>query len=178
MAGIEGKQTLVTGAASEVGRAIVQALVAEGARVIAVDTTDEAAEQATLELGLADADEVITRGLDDSDLGGWWDLSNLIAAFYHELDAFVHLPQGRASESLPLAVDRLKAAFANAAEAEPGRVSIVVVARDADEAASSAASKLRNEGLEVRLHALEPGDPDATAKTVVERICSGGDRNE
>jgi len=174
MDGIEGRQTLVTGAATPVGRAVVEDLVAAGARVIAVDATDETVEQAIEELGLADADEVITRGLDEGELGSWWDLSNLIAAFYHELDAFVHIPKGPTRESLPKAVDRLKLALQNAELSEPGRVSIVVVSSDAEETLRSVANQLTEEGSGIRVSALEPGEPSATAKSVLERISIEG----
>lgn len=171
---IEDRRTLVTGAATPVGRAIVAKLVDAGARVIAVDATDEAVEQAIDELGLAEADEVITRGLDDSDLGSWWDLSNLIAAFYHELDAFVHLPKGPTSASLPKAVDRLKQALKNADLAAPGGVSIVVVSSEVDETVESIASQLIEEGSGIRVSSIEPGEPSTTAKAVVECIATEG----
>jgi NAD(P)-dependent dehydrogenase (short-subunit alcohol dehydrogenase family) len=179
MAEIKGMQTLVTGAATEVGRAVVRAFVESGARVIAVDTTDEEVERAIDELGLADADEVITRGLDDRDLGSWWDLSNLIAAFYHELDALVHIPQGTAGESLPFAVDRLKESLAYADLASPGAASIVLLASAADETAKATledvASRLAEEGSGVCVSALEQAAPNDTAAAVVERVSSGGD---
>ncbi len=167
---LDGKQTLVTGAATETGRAIVQSFTEKGARVIAVDTTDDAVEQAIEELGLAEADEVITRGLDDSDLGSWWDLSNLIAAFYHNLDVFVHIPQGQPSESLPIAVDRLKQSLIHADQAVPGGVSVVVVSSGADETVRQVASQLTEEASRIRLSALVPSAPIDTAKAVVERV--------
>lgn len=90
---MDGKRTLVTGAAGPMGRGLVQSFLENGATVMAVDETDEEIEASIEALGLAESDDVMTRGLDEAELGSWWDLANLIAAFYDELDVFVHIPK-------------------------------------------------------------------------------------
>lgn len=174
MQGLNGRQTLVTGAASPIGRAIVREFVEKGAMVVAVDATDDEVEKAIDDLGLSDADEVITRGLDDSDLGSWWDLANLIGAFYHELHVFVHIPQKQASESLPIAIDRLKESLKNADTASPGGVSIVVVSEDSDDLAEKTARDLAEAQSNIRVSSLKPGPPSEVAKAIAKRVSIEG----
>jgi NAD(P)-dependent dehydrogenase (short-subunit alcohol dehydrogenase family) len=165
---MEGKRTLVTGAASPMGREIVRVFVENGALVLAVDASDDKVEAAIDALDLPDSDDVITRGLDEEELGSWWDLANLIAAFYHELDVFVHIPQKGSTDSLALATDRLKEFLRNGDAANPGGVSVVVIASAATEAATNATRQLSGEGSNIRVEVVEPGTPHEVAKTVVE----------
>jgi len=173
MKSMDGKRTLVTGAASALGSAVVRAFVENGARVLAVDATDERVESAVDALGLADSNDVITRGMDESDLGSWWDLANLIAAFYDELDAFVQVPQAESIDSLPMAIERLKQSLSSAEQANRGEVSIVVISSSAEESAHNAARELASEGSKIRVSALEPGVPDEIAANVVELVTIG-----
>jgi NAD(P)-dependent dehydrogenase (short-subunit alcohol dehydrogenase family) len=167
---MEGRRTLVTGAASPPGKEIVRAFVEHGAMVLAVDATDEKVEAAIDTLGLADSDDIITRGLDEQQLGSWWDLANLIAAFYHELDVFVHIPQIESTDSLPIAIDRLKQSLWNADDANPGGVSVVVISPSAEGSAKSAARDLSREKSKIRVDAVEPETPLAVAKIVLELV--------
>jgi NAD(P)-dependent dehydrogenase (short-subunit alcohol dehydrogenase family) len=168
MEGLEGKRTLVTAAASAVGSAVVRALVDAGAMVVAVDTTDERVEKAVAALGLADSDDVITRGLDASNLGSWWDLANLIAAFYDELDVFVYIPQNGSTDSLPMAIGRLKPYLLNADAARPESVAVIVVSAFDEEGLKQAASELAGEGSSIRVRRVEPAAPPDVARAAVE----------
>lgn len=165
-----GKRTLVTGVASPIGSAVVRALVEAGARVLATDATDESVEAAIAALDLDENDDVITRGLDESALGSWWDLANLIAAFYDELDVFVHIPQHDAGTSLPLAVDRLKQALWNAEDANPGGPCLVLVAPSGEGPAAAAEQALARDGSKFRVHVVEPETPVRVAARVVEWV--------
>jgi hypothetical protein len=176
---MEGKRTLVTGAASAHGKAVVQVFVENGAMVIAVDDSDEKVEKAVDALGLADSDEVITRELDEGALGAWWDLANLIAAFYHELDVFVHIPQNESVDSFPMAIDRLKESLHNvhdanyahdALNADPDGARVVVVSADAEASAMNAARDLAREGSNIPVNTVAPGTPHEVAKTVLELV--------
>lgn len=173
---MEGKRTLVTGAASAHGKAVVQVFVENGAMVIAVDDSDETVEKAVDALGLADSDEVITRGLDEGALGAWWDLANLIAAFYHELDVFVHIPQSESVDSFPMAIDRLKESLHNAHDAhdalnaDPDGARVVVISADAEASAMNAARDLAREGSNIPVNTVAPGTPHEVAKTVLELV--------
>lgn len=170
---MEGKRTLVTGAASALGKAVVQVFVENGAMVIAADDTDEKVEKAIDALGLADSDEVITRGLDERALGSWWDLANLIAAFYHELDVFVHVPQIESVDSLAMATDRLKESLHNAVDAvdaNPGGVRVVVISSNAEESAMNAARNLARKGSNIPVNVVAPGTPHEVAKIVLELV--------
>jgi NAD(P)-dependent dehydrogenase (short-subunit alcohol dehydrogenase family) len=114
---LEGKRALVTGGASEVGAAVVRALVEQGAMVVAVDTTDERIEQAVESLGIEDSEAVVTRGLDATDLVSWWDLANFVIAYYQELDVFVHIAECKcAKPALGLGIHELREAQATSAE--------------------------------------------------------------
>lgn len=172
MKSLEGKQTLVTGAASELGSAVVRAFVEQGAMVVATDATDERIEAAIERLGLADSDAVITRELDESDLGSWWDLSNLIIAFYNELDIFVHIPQTESAESLSMAIDRLKQSLKNADIAKPGEGSVVVVSRDGEPSATHVARELAGEGLNLQVCSVEPGAASKVAAIVLNLVAN------
>jgi hypothetical protein len=168
------RRTLITGAASPLGAALVRAFVDEGARVLATDASDERVEQAMAALGLDDCDEVITRGHDESSLGAWWDLSNLIAAFYDQLDVFVHVPQLQPGASLPLAIGRLEQALWNAEEAAPGGTCVVVVAPGSASAAKQAEAALARDGAAIRVHAIEPEAPAEVARRVVDLVVDQG----
>jgi hypothetical protein len=159
---LEGRQTVVTGAASPAGRAIVAALAREGAMVIATDVTDGRVEQAMAAIGLAEADEVITRRLEETRLGSWWDLANLVDAYYHALDLLVHVPAGDVSASLPHAVARLEHALANAEVEGRGRASVLVVSDAAGAGTAEAARALAAPGHGVALRVL-PADPIAAS---------------
>jgi NAD(P)-dependent dehydrogenase (short-subunit alcohol dehydrogenase family) len=167
---MESRRTLITGVASPVGTALLQAFLAEGARVLATDAEEARVEEQVAALGLEDCDDVITRGLDDSSLGSWWDLSNLIAAFYDELDVFVHVPEHDAASSLPLAIDRLKQALWNAADSGPDGACVVLIAGSSEAALERAGRELARDGAPVRIHAVEPGTPASVAKRVVELV--------
>jgi len=114
---LDGMRALVSGGACEVGGEVVRALVENGASVVAVDSTDELIEAAIASLGLDDPEDVFTRGLDATDLGSWWDLSNLIGAYFHALDVFVHVAEPRATKrARELSIDELRNAQASSAE--------------------------------------------------------------
>jgi len=163
-------RTLITGAASPLGAALTQAFVDEGARILATDATDESVEAAMAALGLGDCDEVITRGHDDAALGAWWDLANLIAAFYDQLDVFVHMPRQQADASLPLAIRRLKQALWNAEDAAPGSACVVVVAPGSAAVASDAEAALARDGATIPVHAVEPDASPAAVRRIVDLV--------
>jgi NAD(P)-dependent dehydrogenase (short-subunit alcohol dehydrogenase family) len=174
MKSLEGKRTLVTGAASELGSAIVRAFVESGAMVVATGATDEQIETAIEALGLADSDDVITRALDESDLGSWWDLANLIAAFYDELDVFVHIPLVESADSLSMGIDRMKQYLKNADDANPGEGSVVVVSGTGEPSANHAARELAHEGAKIRVYSVEPDAPTKTVDIILDLVSNKG----
>ena len=174
MRSLEGKRTLVTGAASELGSAIVRAFVESGAMVVATGATDEQIETAIEALGLADSDDVITRALDESDLGSWWDLANLIAAFYDELDVFVHIPLVDSADSLSMGIDRMKRYLKNADNANPGEVCVVCVSHAGEPSANQAARELASEGSNIRVYSVAPDPSAKIADIVLDRMSSKG----
>jgi 3(or 17)beta-hydroxysteroid dehydrogenase len=87
---LEGKTALVTHAASGIGSALVGAFVANGATVIATDSTDERDESAVESLGLQDSIDVVTRPLDVTQMAAWWDLANFVIGFVDKLDILAH----------------------------------------------------------------------------------------
>jgi hypothetical protein len=174
MRSLEGKRTLITGAASEPGSAIVRAFVESGAMVVATGDTDEQIETAIEALGLADSDDVITRALDESDLGSWWDLANLIAAFYDELDVFVHIPRVESADSLSMGIDRMKQYLKNADDANPGEVCVVVVSHTGEPAADQTARELTSEGSNIRVYSVAPNASPKIADIVLDRVSKEG----
>jgi hypothetical protein len=174
MRSLEGKRTLVTGAASELGSAVVRTFVENGAMVVATDTTDEQTETAIEALGLADSDDVITRALDEADLGSWWDLANLIAAFYDELDVFVHIGAVPPEDSLSMGIDRLKQYLKNADVSNPGEVSVVIVSCKGEPSANDAAREFTDEGSKIRVYSIEPDAPSKIANTVLGLVSNSG----
>jgi len=114
---LDGMRALVSGGASEIGSQIVRGLLEHGASLVAVDSTDQRIEEAIAALGLDDPDEVVTRGLDATDLGSWWDLANLIDAYFHALDLFVHVTEPRAAKpARELGIDEWRLAQAASGE--------------------------------------------------------------
>ena len=171
---MEGRRTLIVGAASPIGSEIMRAFVGSGAMVLAVDATDEKIEAAVEALGMADSDQVITRELDESDLGSWWDLANLVDAFFDELDVFVYIPKIDTADSLSMAIDRLKQSLLNADQANPGGVSIVVISTSAEEPVNAAAGEFAREGSNIRVNALQPGAPNDVVAAVIEIVSGQG----
>ena len=170
MHAMNGQRSLITGAASPIGLELVRAFVDRGATVIAVDSDEEKLEVAVAALGLADSEDVITRGLDASGLGSWWDLANLVTAFYYELDVFIHVSQGPAQDSLALAIDRLGQSLRNAEATNPEAVRIVVVASDAGPAADQARHALAAAGSAIPVAGLEPGSAPEVCKRVLQIV--------
>jgi nucleoside-diphosphate-sugar epimerase len=93
MKNISGVCALVSGGASAVGSEVIRELVKRGASVLAVDSTEERIEEAIAKLGLENPDEIFTHALEGGDLVSWWDLGNLIAAYFHTLNLFVHVAE-------------------------------------------------------------------------------------
>ena len=173
---LQGKRTLVTGAASELGSEIVRSFVESGAMVVATDATDEQIETAIEALGLADSDDVITRALDESSLGSWWDLANLIAAFYDELDVFVHIPEVESTDSLSMGIDRLKQYLKNADVSNPGEISVVVVSHTGELSANNATREFANEGSNIKVHSIEPQSPPSKLANIILDLVSNEGR--
>lgn len=154
---LDGKRALVTGAASEIGSAIVRAFVEQGAMVVAVDQDEEEVEKAVASLGLDDPDDVVARDLDATDLASWWDLANFAGSYFHALDVFVHFggargeaaapkttrdlsmqeldgAQSLGARSLSIAVNRLHEYLRNAANDTEDGASVIVVSPPCGEA--------------------------------------------
>ena len=93
MKDLDGVCALVSGGASAVGSEVIRELVHRGASVLAVDSTEERIEEAIAKLGLENPDEIFTHALEGGDLVSWWDLGNLIAAYFHTLNLFVHVAE-------------------------------------------------------------------------------------
>ena len=93
MKDLSGVCALVSGGASAVGSEVIRELVSRGASVLAVDSTDERIEEAIAKLDLENSDEIFTHALEGGDLVSWWDLGNLIAAYFHTLNLFVHVAE-------------------------------------------------------------------------------------
>jgi hypothetical protein len=121
-------------------------------------------------IGLGDADEVITRGLDEASLGSWWDLANLIAAYYHALDVFVHVPAGAPATSMPMAIARLGEALANAEAESPGGSAIYVVSEDAGAASPELLRALERVDPGIPLEVVHPGPADAVVSQILDRV--------
>ena len=93
MKNLNGVCALVSGGASAVGSEVIRELVNRGASVLAVDSTEERIEEAIAKLDLENPDEIFTHALEGGDLVSWWDLGNLIAAYFHTLNLFVHVAE-------------------------------------------------------------------------------------
>ena len=93
MKNLEGVCALVSGGASAVGSEVIRELVNRGASVLAVDSAEERIDEAIAKLGLENPDEIFTHALEGGDLVSWWDLGNLIAAYFHTLNLFVHVAE-------------------------------------------------------------------------------------
>jgi NAD(P)-dependent dehydrogenase (short-subunit alcohol dehydrogenase family) len=193
---LEGKTALVTHAAGEIGSAIVREFVAQGATVIATDSTDERVEDAVASLGLQDSIDVVTRSLDVGQLAAWWDLANFVVGFVDELDVLVHCPGSEEQaprarvESLRMAVERLQQPLVDAANDREAGSSIIVIsppssdapgsdvaAHDAataaiSELAKSMAQEFSDAGLNIRVNSIRPGSPRDAAMAAVD-LASG-----
>ena len=113
MENLEGVCALVTGGAGEVGSEVIRELVKRGASVLAADSTEERIDEAIARLGLDDPEEIFTHALEGGDVVSWWDLANLIGAYFNTLNFFVHIAEP--SRSVPvrtLALDALREAQA------------------------------------------------------------------
>ena len=111
MKDLDGVCALVSGGASAVGSEVIRELVHRGASVLAVDSTEERIEEAIAKLSLENPDEIFTHALEGGDLVSWWDLGNLIAAYFHTLNLFVHVAEPAPSvPARTLALDVLREA--------------------------------------------------------------------
>jgi NAD(P)-dependent dehydrogenase (short-subunit alcohol dehydrogenase family) len=81
---------LVSGAGGSIGREVCRGLLAEGARLGAVDQADEALLDFGAELKAADAPALVER-CDAADLGQVTDFASRLAATYGEIDALVNV---------------------------------------------------------------------------------------
>jgi len=93
MENLSGICALVSGGASEVGSQLIRELAHRGASVLAADSDEEQLEKTIAGLGLDNPDEIFTHVLEGGDLVSWWDLGNLVAAYFHTLHLFIHIAE-------------------------------------------------------------------------------------
>jgi len=132
----------VTHAASGIGSALVGAFVANGATVVATDSTDERVESAVESLGLQDSMDVVTRPLDVGQMASWWDLANFVIGVVDKLDILAHTLQieaHRPARGLGIEAFR-KAQAANADSALIGVNRMLAPLTDAAEECAAGAS--------------------------------------
>src|SRR5438876_333544 len=87
--GLEDRGVVVTGAAGGIGRAVVEAFAAEGARVCAVDVRDAAVEQVVA--GLDSPDRHLAAGVDLGDLSAHEPLLKRALEAFGRFDVLAHL---------------------------------------------------------------------------------------
>jgi NAD(P)-dependent dehydrogenase (short-subunit alcohol dehydrogenase family) len=90
-AGLEGRGVIVTGAGGGIGREVVSALDAAGARILAVDRTDALAGSALEPLGPAPGTGHVALGADLADLATHAGLIDTAVSELGDLYALVHL---------------------------------------------------------------------------------------
>ena len=106
---LESVCALVSGAASPIGSALMRELTRGGASVLAADSSEEVLESAVEQLD--EPDEVFSHVLEGGDVVSWWDLANLVGAYFNTLNVFVHIAEPIAPVPVrTLGVDALRAA--------------------------------------------------------------------
>lgn len=110
MSCFEGRVALVTGAASGIGRALGQALVREGARLILVDQSPESLSEPWVDA--LSGDENMTSTMDTRDRVAWNDLADRILERESGVDfifnnAGISMPRRRIGEGEPELWDRV-----------------------------------------------------------------------
>ncbi len=89
MESLEGIRFLVTGAASPIGSALLEEFARGGASLLAADADEDELDAAIARL--AEPDDVFSHVLEGDDVVSWWDLTNLVAAYFHCLNVFIHI---------------------------------------------------------------------------------------
>ena len=150
---------LVSGAASEIGMETVRILAGQGASVLAVDSNEEKVQAAIESLDLQKPEDVLVSELEGGDFFSWYDLGNLIGAYFNTLNVFVHIgasslgesartlnvealrqAEAASSDSFITAVGFLDKFFVAAAEENPEGACVIAVTPSPTDGAGSSVS--------------------------------------